>query len=340
MVGWSGDLDGFDSFRRTILDVDLLVFRGPDGAATALRNRCPHRFAPLHMGRIENGVVTCGYHGLRFAENGRCVHNPHGDGKIPASGQVEAFAVAERHGLLWVWLGERSTADLAALPDFSCLDDATHHVGRGYLRATAHYTLETDNIMDLSHIDYLHPGTLASGGGGTVSSEVKQDGTTIWSNRLTEGELLSPFLSRVFAVADGQPVDRWLNVRWNPPASMLLEVGVVESGQPREGARGRRLAHIFSPESETSTHYWFAVSYDRSIGPQGAEIARKAVSDIERPFLAEDLPMIEAVQAAMNGEDFWTLKPMILPGDAGAVRARRLLDKLIRDEEKAASADN
>lgn len=42
--------------------------------------------------------------------------------------------------------------------------------------------------------------------------------------------------------------------------------------------------------------------------------------------------MLEAQQLAMGDSDFWSLKPVLLPGDAGAVRARRVLDGLIAQE--------
>jgi hypothetical protein len=46
----------------------------------------------------------------------------------------------------------------------------------------------------------------------------------------------------------------------------------------------------------------------------------------------EDEPIFIAQQEAMNAEDFWDLKPLILAGDAGAIRARRILRKLINAE--------
>ncbi|MDW8259300.1 MAG: hypothetical protein RML32_07630 [Gammaproteobacteria bacterium] len=45
--------------------------------------------------------------------------------------------------------------------------------------------------------------------------------------------------------------------------------------------------------------------------------------------------MIEAVQQRMGDADFWSLQPMILPGDRAAVRVRRRLDKLRRSEAQA-----
>jgi phenylpropionate dioxygenase-like ring-hydroxylating dioxygenase large terminal subunit len=61
-------------------------------------NGCPHRSAPLHMGKLIGDTVQCGYHGLHFGENGRCVLNPNREGMIPprmgvpSAGQVLGIA--------------------------------------------------------------------------------------------------------------------------------------------------------------------------------------------------------------------------------------------------------
>ena len=47
--------------------------------------------------------------------------------------------------------------------------------------------------------------------------------------------------------------------------------------------------------------------------------------------------MLEAQQRMMGDADCWSLKPVLLPGDAGVIRARRVLDGLIATEQKQAS---
>jgi vanillate O-demethylase monooxygenase subunit len=91
--------------------------------------------------------------------------------------------------------------------------------------------------------------------------------------------------------------------------------------------------HLFSPESESTTHYWYAVALPRSVGEQGAQVVEHIVDGARQPFEEEDLPLLEAQQEAIGDSDFWSLKPVLLAGDAGAVRARRVLDKLIAQEQ-------
>lgn len=336
MAGWSKELGTAKMLSRRLADQAILLFRDERGVAQAILDRCPHRFAPLHLGKLEAGRVRCAYHGLEFDGTGRCVHNPHDDRPLPPDACVRAFPLHETAGVIWAWMGEVERADSSLVPDFSCLDEHTHHVGFGYMHVNVNYTLETDNIMDLSHIEYLHPGTLGSSDVGETVTYVVQDGRTVWSKRLSANTLLPPFLEKVIGIAPGTYVDRALDVRWDPPASMLIYAYSTPSGAPASARRGRMVANIFSPETETSTHYWYAISYDRSDPrPDGAEMAQRATDELTRPFRDEDMPMVEAVAQSMEGADFWSLRPMILPGDAGAVRARRVLDKMIRDENRS-----
>jgi phenylpropionate dioxygenase-like ring-hydroxylating dioxygenase large terminal subunit len=58
-------------FARTLLNQAVIFWRTADGQVAALEDRCPHRLVPLSTGKTVNGVVECGYHGLRFDLSGR-----------------------------------------------------------------------------------------------------------------------------------------------------------------------------------------------------------------------------------------------------------------------------
>src|SRR5689334_15975240 len=89
-AAWGSELDVGAMIDRTILDERIVLFRDEDGEGVALSNRCPHRFAPLSMGKIvEGGAIECVYHGLRFNAQGSCVLNPHGE--IPKGAGVRVY---------------------------------------------------------------------------------------------------------------------------------------------------------------------------------------------------------------------------------------------------------
>src|SRR5215510_12695259 len=94
-AGFSADLAESRLRAITILGQALVLFRDANGSPAALADRCPHRFAPLSRGRVQDGKVQCGYHGLQFDAGGQCVHNPHGPGVAPKAATARAFPVLE-----------------------------------------------------------------------------------------------------------------------------------------------------------------------------------------------------------------------------------------------------
>lgn len=335
VAAWDNEVKPGELFTRMLLDEQVLFFRDESDKVQAVLDRCPHRFAPLSMGKLCGNTVQCAYHGLQFDGSGACTKNPHGDGTIPRAAKVNAYRVVEKYSLIWIWMGDDEQADESLIPDFSCMDPQHMYVAKRYLLARANYVLESDNILDLSHIQYLHPGTLGSDDVSQSVTKVEQQGNTVWSYRLIVAEIMPDFLYAAMGIPAGTTVDRWIDVRWDAPANMLLLAGAVATGEARSEGRETPLPHLFTPETETTTHYWFAFPMPHEQGEQGAQIAEQQVSGLYEPFSKEDLPMLEAQQKAIGGTDFWSLKPVLLPGDAGAVRARRVLDKLIADEQGA-----
>ncbi|MPV66792.1 aromatic ring-hydroxylating dioxygenase subunit alpha [Burkholderia sp. BE17] len=339
VAAWGHEVPANRPLARTILGERLVLFRNDTGEPQALFDQCPHRFAPLSRGTVVDGCLRCPYHGLEFRGDGSCSRNPHGDGAIPKAARVRGYPVVERWSVLWIWMGEPGQADPALIPEFRSMDPETRWVGKDYLLARAEYQLETDNILDLSHIEFLHPGTLGSDAVKQGQTDVQQEGNTVFSRRLTRNEIVTPSLARRYGIPEDQPVDRWLDTRWNAPAVMELWVGVAPAGSPDPRAVGKQVPfiHLFTPETASTTHYWFATSYPRRMGEEGRRRAESDVQYLREPFENEDLPMLEAQQAAIGDRDFWSMKPILLPSDAAAVRVRRVLAAMLKAEQQSAA---
>lgn len=327
-AGWQDEI-GEDLFHRRILGEDILLVREGGQKFRALRNRCPHRFAPLHLGHLVDDVIECAYHGLQFALDGTCVHNPHGSGTIPPNCAVKTYPVVARHLLVWIWMGDPDHADPAAIPDLDGLDPERFAINKGYMHTPANYEYLTDNIMDLGHIEFLHKGLLGSEAVRRAEVDVRQEGTVVYSNRLTRAEILPPALDALFETC-GAPVDRWLDVTWFAPGNMQLMVGVAPAGAPERVGRQAPGVHLMTPETGQSTHYFW--SNARDFRRDDAELHAALDEGFALAFEHQDKPMIIAQHEAIGGEDFWDMQPVVLEGDAGAVRARRILRKMIRAE--------
>jgi hypothetical protein len=127
-------------------------------------------------------------------------------------------------------------------------------------------------------------------------------------------------------------------VRWDAPSSLLLLGGTTPTGRPRSEGRQAPIAHFFTPETWTTTHYFFAVAFDKQRWPDGAHRAPAVTAAVRAPFLNEDLPMLAAQQSRIGEADFWSLNPVLLPSDAPGVRARRLLQSLLASEQQTTNA--
>ena len=312
-------------FARRLCDIPVVLYRKAGGSIAALHDQCPHRFAPLHLGTVEGDRIQCPYHGLVFSGEGQCVHSPHGH--APKAARVRSFPVIERHSLIWLWFGDPDQADVDLIPDFSCLvDDSLRTVG-GVFTVDAHYELITDNLMDLSHVAFLHKNGIGSDAIATGKHRVQQHGTTIFSDRWCPDAPAPPVWDALFGNY-GKNVDHWLDMRWDPPGNMLLDVGVTPAGCPRSDGISTLGLDILTPETATRTHYFWAMT--RDFGQENPQLDDLITGATEQAFLHEDLPMLEAVQTQMGARTFDEMKPLLLPFDEGAVRARRVVAAVLQ----------
>jgi vanillate O-demethylase monooxygenase subunit len=331
MAGWSHEI-GAQLLRRRICGRAVVLFRRDDGIAAALDDRCPHRFAPLSLGQRIGDTIRCGYHGLGFDATGACVHNPFGDA-IPKGANVATFPLAERHGIVWIWMGDRAGADQATIPDFSMLERPCGPPLSGLTLMAAGYEFGTDNLMDLSHIEFVHKGSFA--GAGVIFAgrhEVVEHGDTLRSNWWMPGVKAPPHTAGIY---DPEMItDHWLDMRWNAPASMYLEIGATPPGADRAEGVIVHQAHILTPETSSTTHYFWASTRPADFVDPGVDAMVHAL--LSQALEQEDKVMIEAAFDNLDGVDFWAQRPVYLGIDAGGTRARRKIEQLRQRERSAA----
>ncbi|MCW6528629.1 aromatic ring-hydroxylating dioxygenase subunit alpha [Sphingomonas sp. MMSM20] len=329
MAAWSDEV-GDALFRRRIIGEPILLYRKTDGEVAALTDRCSHRFAPLSMGELQGDCVRCPYHGLVFDNAGTCIASPFSESP-PKGAAIRAWPVEERHGAVWLWAGEASAADPSQIPDFSALARPCGPPLAGMMPMNAGYEFGTDNLMDLSHIEFVHKGSFA--GAGVIFAgrhRVRQDGETLHSDWWMPDVAAPAHTLGVYPPE--MRCDHWLDMRWNAPAAMLLEVGATPTGAPRDQGCIVWQAHILTPENETTTHYFWATTRAADhVDPQGDAFLRGLM---QQAFEGEDKPIIEAAFANLDGGDFWSQRPVALGIDAGGTRARRMIEAMLRRERQ------
>lgn len=355
-AGWTPDIQD-KPVHRKILGEDLVLFRDTEGKLIALGDRCPHRFAPLHQGRVNGNCIECPYHGLQFDGTGACVVNPHGTGAVPAANKTSSCQVEERHGVIWIWMGEASKADPSLILDTSHIADTENYVTRTLSHPVkSNYWLVVDNLMDQTHAQFLHPETVygkAAAERWAVHMDAKQQHDKafsdddenyqeVWFEENEEslithykmrGKPTPPLWKPIF---NSELCNLYSRTIWRVPANcdLTIEFSARDEGFDQEVATMIGL-HLITPIDDYNCAYHLALSWNARIDDDEAtdavmEIVRQTVID-------EDGDMFEKCQAYMgDNTDLFSLRPILLETDRMAIQARRQMQKLIDAEAKAA----
>jgi phenylpropionate dioxygenase-like ring-hydroxylating dioxygenase large terminal subunit len=324
--------------RRIILDDPVLLFRKDDGTAVALEDRCCHRQAPLSMGKLVGNVVHCPYHGLQFDPTGKCVKVPSQE-KIPPNAKVRAYPVVERYHWLWIWMGDPAKADPALIEDFHFLDDPAWRFGGNYLHVESNYLLLVENLLDTTHLPFLHPDTLGTDAFARSEFEVSREGDRITVARWLMNELPAPFHKQMGEFPDGVKVDRWQITHYGTPSFVKLDVGSAPAGAGARSTadRGKRWMNMWNlnaitPETEKTAHYFFAQAYNFKLDERWiSDMLAKQIRDI---FL-QDMAMVKAQQQNM---DLGPSPVVNLGQDKAWIAMRGIVDRLIKDEQQQVRA--
>jgi len=337
VAGWSSEVTETKFLARTILGTPVMLWRTDSNEAIAFEDRCCHRGAPLSKGRREGSCVRCMYHGLKFDATGRCVEIP-GQPNIPAAMKVRSFPVVERHKWLWIWMGDPAQADPALIPDTHWLDDPAWASLEGYTYyANTNYLLIADNLLDLAHLPYVHPQTL--GGSEDYASNLPKTEQLARGVRVTRWALNTdaPAFVQKIRPYPGK-VDRWNVYDFVIPGIFTMDSGMTPTGTGAQ--QGHRVDAVefygcqaLTPETEHSTHYFFAHPHNFAIDrPDVTASIHQSVID---GFIEDrEMIMAQAENLALQ-PDF---KMNGIRADEALSRFRRLVARLLKEEADAVAA--
>lgn len=321
---------------RTICNESMAFFKGPNGQVAAVEDFCPHRGAPLSLGKVCNGRLVCGYHGLEMGCEGKTVHMP--GQRVRGFPAVKRYAVVERYGFVWVWPGDPSKADVSELPVFEFFDNPAWAYGGGLYHVKADYRLMIDNLMDLTHETYVHATSIGQTEIDETPSRTITEGNTVVTSRFMEGIKAPPFWQmamRANDLPDDAKVDRWQICRFSPPSHVMIEVGVALAGKGGYDADPKDKAYsvvvdFITPETDTSIHYFWGMV--RQFKPQDQALTAR-IQEGQGKIFSEDLEMLERQQKNILANPERKLK--VLSIDAGGVMSRRVIDRLLALEKEA-----
>ncbi len=339
VAGWSSELENGALLSRKLLSTGVLLYRSDSGKVGALEDRCCHRFAPLSHGRVEGECVRCMYHGLKFDAAGKCVEIP-GQERISHLMKVRSYPVHEQDKLVWIWMGEEALADPARIVPMDWHDGKGWHVARDeYIHFRSDYKLIVDNLLDFTHLAFVHAGTIGSAALAERRPKVTTgtDSLTIdhWLPGISVPASFKRLATRLPAV-----VDRSLVYTWHVRGNLFVQESTVSpadtGGHHSKAPETARLRTTIAltPGTETTTHYFWSNATQEFLTDVGdvAGIMRENL----RVAFAEDRGIIEAQQGILSAAPDAPM--MAIAADTNLLAVRRMQDAIIRHEAAPAAS--
>jgi len=333
VASWEQDLAVEKPQSITILDEPIVMYRAATGRLVALEDRCVHRLAPLSLGRCEGEALRCMYHGLLFNPEGKVIEIP-GQDLVPQQAQVRRYPVVERHSWIWIWMGDADRADERLIPPAVGFDDPDYILGRGQLDYLAEARLINDNLLDFSHLTYVHANSF-----GASDTWARSLPRIIPLERGVRFERWMPAERSVRTQAT-EPMDRWQAYDFLLPGVLLMTGGNFPLGTAErlnnaapdldEAINGRNFtSQAVTPMTGKTSRYFFSWGPHRA---HGDEAFRDTLMGIAAMAFDEDKTMIEAQQRVIDA----TPDPRIMPtaADKGVTLFNRLVERLNRQEQR------
>jgi phenylpropionate dioxygenase-like ring-hydroxylating dioxygenase large terminal subunit len=352
VAAWGYELKQGELVARTIINEPVVLYRAQDGAVVAMEDRCCHRFAPLSVGRLEGDDLRCMYHGLKYDRRGACIEIP-GQPLVPPKMRVRVFPAVEKHGWIWLWMGEAALADPALIPPAVGSEDPNWTLRTGQMDYEANYELINDNLTDFTHLSYVHPSSF----GATEEFARTRPNVT----RIPRGIRVQRWLSNALNADSGSALDKmrgaltdtdmWQTYDYLAPGILLMHTASYPRGTAdRIGRREPRpedgvpvsetfTSQAVTPMTATTSRYYF------SWGPrsgEGSDALADIMMGVALTAFAEDKSIIEKQQKIIHFDP--NRREQLISADLGPTQMRRVIEELIRADgdpspQRAAGAE-
>ncbi|PNE41134.1 Rieske 2Fe-2S domain-containing protein [Streptomyces noursei] len=301
--------------RVTVLGEQWLLFRRADGTLALLADRCPHRGAPLSLGKHLGDRVACRYHGVEVATDGTVASVPGLPGcALEGRRLVASLPVREVAGAVLAYFGDERHPEPVELTVPAPLDDPEIEPILCYAEWQAPWRYIMENLLDPMHGAFLHR-----------ESHTMYDGDTTAKFRVRETDR-----GYFFEKTDQRGVNfDWVELCRTGVDWVDLSIPYPPSAGPG-GAFG--IVGMVCPvdAERTGVFFW---RYRRVSGWQRDTwrfLYRTLIEERHWAVLEQDRVLLEALPADADQHEH------LYQHDLGLVRLRRLLRA--RAEQQSASA--
>ncbi len=321
----SGEI-GRELTQRWITGDPVVLYRTEAGQVAAMEDRCPHRRAALSKGRLVGDDIQCGYHGITFDCSGACVRIP-GQEEIPPALAVRTYPIAEKWKWIWIWMGDPAAADESLLPAFQYNDSPGWVATGGCIEVKANYQLLTDNLLDLTHLTYVHGKSIGNSAIVEFPISFRIEGTDVHVLRVIHNRPPPPLFKRLRGFTGN--IDRWQIIRFQIPMHISIEVRALPTGieDIEQGLRWFSINSITPVDERSSRYYW---TVTRCFALDDEAITQIFHDAVHAAFM-EDVDVMEA-QQVMIDTDRPRRGVISVRADGGQLAARRIIERMVRQE--------
>lgn len=284
---------------------NIVLWRDQDGRINVIDNYCPHRGAPLSMGNVIDGYLTCPYHGVQLDGDGMVVAvPPTPDCPMVGSKSTKAYPCRDHAEAIWVYFGDEAhpVAPEPIFPEEIASDEWTSFLYTAEWQCN--WQVSLDNRTDPVHGSYLHTGSFTLNYGrkdAQLKVERTQHGFETWRTN-----------------------QRGVNIDWHEvlfyPENMLV-VRTEIPYPPSIGGGSFRIVGLPTPINRNSTYFWvyrarnssgwrrdlWRFLYKNRLGPRSDDVVE------------QDRVLLEAIPLKARQRE------MLIQTDTAVVRMRRLL---------------
>lgn len=330
IAAWSSEVTATPR-AVTVLGNRIALFRTAAGAPVAFADRCPHRGFPLSKGQVVGDVLQCGYHGFTFEATGRCCRIPSQE-HIPRGTVVRRYPLVERWQWIWIWTGDPDAADEALIPrDRDLGFDGGPWVAAigGDFAVRARYQLFNENLLDLTHLTFLHPGTIGTPGIAETAMTTAVSGRIVRVQRDTLGEQTTPFYATRLGIPIGR-IDRRHVTSFVAPSFHIIHVITTKAGDSTVVHGEHKILHAITPETPTTLRDFWAITRTYNTAPEMTDFLRESINGVIR----QDIAALEATELLID--DGQPIVDLNCAADEAALKGRRVVQGLLRAQARVA----
>jgi len=335
IAGYSDEITR-EPMERTILGEAVVFYRTEAGDAVAMYGICPHRYFPLAQGQLKGDAIACGYHGFTFDKDGTCIDVPSQD---EASNFCQpTYTIVERHKLCWIWMGDDDVRDESLIPaceeDFGQGQEGFHDSSYNYFHIEGRSQLLIDNLMDLTHLPYVH--SHLPGGEQLAKTENRLDdsGDILMLYRDT-GAPHNPFFTAIYGPDSAYEGFASMENQTAFYGPELIRTGIGKflavNGDPDavpDAIGNFYILHGITPETEHTTHYFGWAVRDFRLGDPELD---NMWLESDNHVRGQDAVAIKAVEERLD-ISAKRQKELLVKSDAPAVRVRRNVQAMLDEE--------